>query len=218
MIRFTPEARDPGRCARRTPGTARRSPSPRPAPHSTIARSSARIPHPPSAAPARWRVCWMSVERRFTVDKHDGFAADRNIESLGPVSERRPAPAAAFHRCCRAPALVGQVLGEPVASFQPAMIQPLVDHQRPGRTHHLHGPRYGPDKSRRTNSVLGQRISHPPPAHSDVVVGNIFDVELALIHRDDVGHERRRRVVLVSGHLGDPAPFAAELVPRRKQL
>src|SRR3712207_3603369 len=43
--------------------------------------------------------------------------------------------------------------------------------------------------------------------------GHVLDVDEALLHRDDVRVEGRRRVVLVARDLHDGADLAAELVP-----
>src|SRR5205823_11371486 len=47
----------------------------------------------------------------------------------------------------------------------------------------------------------------------DVVAGHVLDLEVPLVHRDDVRVEGGRRVRLVPRHLRDGAHLAAELVP-----
>ena len=97
-------------------------------------------------------------------------------------------------------------------TFQPVAVQPLVDHQRPCGPHDLHG--LGPSlvEVADEQACWGTGSHSPALGAVDVVIGDVVDVEQALVHRDDVGVERGRRVVLAPGHLGDRADLAAELV------
>src|SRR6185369_14675370 len=76
--------------------------------------------------------------RRFAVHEHDRFAADRDAQSFGPISDvgltlRLTLVGGSEYR------LVGEVTGQPIPEFPAVAVKTLVDHQRPGGAHHLHG-------------------------------------------------------------------------------
>src|SRR4029079_19634856 len=73
-------------CVRRKRGTVPHNPSPRPDRHSTIVRSSARTPRLPSAATARWPGSWRSGSTPPRSRRTDRLAADRDVQSLGPIT------------------------------------------------------------------------------------------------------------------------------------
>src|SRR4029077_15476724 len=108
--------------------------------------------------------------------------------------------------------LIGEVTGQPIPEFPAVAVESLVDHQGTGGAHHLH--RLGARLIEVANEKrIGATNFASTALHAvDIVVGYVFDVEQAAVHRDDVGHERGRRVIFVSGHLHDRAHFAAELV------
>ena len=110
--------------------------------------------------------------------------------------------------------LVGEVTGQPVPELPAVAVETLVDHQGSRRAHHFHGLGAGLVEVADEQRVGATDFASAALHAVDVVVGDVLDVEQAAVHRDDVGHERRRRVVFVSGHLHYRAHFTAELVAR----
>ena len=150
------------------------------------------------------------VERGLAVDEHDRLAADRDLQTFRPVADVLLAVGLAVLGAEHG--LVLELVGQPVPELPTVPVQPLVDHQRPRGPYDLH--RLGPGLIEVTDEqgVRAPDLTRSALGAVDVVVGDVGDVEQTLVHRDDVGVEGGRRVVLVPRHLHDRADLAAELV------
>jgi hypothetical protein len=149
-----------------------------------------------------------AVEGRLAVDEQDRLAADGQVEPLRPVAHVVLADLGLpEHR------LVGALVGAGVPRPPLRLVDPLVDGERAHRLHHI-------DRARpETVEVTGeQRIGTTQFTRAalravDVVGGDVGDLELAPLQRDDIRVESRGRPRLVAGDLSDRAHLATELVP-----
>ncbi|BDZ56517.1 hypothetical protein GCM10025872_01740 [Barrientosiimonas endolithica] len=150
-----------------------------------------------------------AVERRLAVDEQDRVAADRDVEAVGPVAHLVLAdPLGPEHR------LVGALVGAGVPAAPLGLVHPLVDGER------AHGLDHVDRAGAEAIEVAGEkRVGTTQLARAalravDVVGRDVGDLELALLHRHDVGVEGGRGPRLVARHLHDRADLAAELVAR----
>ena len=151
------------------------------------------------------------VERGLAVDEHDGLAADRDVQTLGPGADVRLALRLAFVGGAQ-DGLVREFLGQPVPQLPAVAVQTLVHHECPRSAHHFDRLGAGLVEVADEKSIGAADLA-PAALHAvHIVVGDVLDVQQAFVHRDDVGHERGGRVVLIAGDLGDGAHLAAELV------
>ena len=151
-----------------------------------------------------------TVERGLAVDEHDRLAADRDLETFCPVTDVILAVGLAVPGAEHG--LVLEFVRQPVPELPTVPVQPFVDHQCPRGPYHLH--RLGPRLIEVTDEqgVRAPDLTRSALGAVDVVIGDVLDVEQTLVHRNDVGVERGRRMVLVPRHLGYRADLAAELV------
>ena len=151
-----------------------------------------------------------AVEGGLAVDEHDRLAADRDVQALRPVPDVLLAVGLAVPGAEHG--FVLEFVGQPVPELPPFPVEALVDHQRPRGAYDLHRLRTRLVEVTDEQGVRTADLTRSALGAVHVVVGDVGDVEQALVHRDDVGVEGRRRVVLVPGDLHDRADLAAELV------
>ncbi len=154
------------------------------------------------------------VEGRLAVREQHGLAAGRNIQSDRPRADLAA-------RRLLGPAQNGLV-APPVGQLGPPLPVLLMDaalnSQRPHRLDHV-------DRAlAEAVEVAGEERVRAPQfagaAHRAVhiVLGHVLDREVALLHRNDVGVERRWGVPLVARDLHHRAHLATELVPRTETV
>ena len=150
-----------------------------------------------------------AVERRLAVDEQHGLAADRDVESLGPVAHVLLADRGlAQHR------LVGPLVGARVPGLPLRLVHAALHGERPHRLDDVDRAGAEPVEVTGEQRVRAAQLARAALGAVDVVGGDLLDGQLALVHRDDVGVERRRGPRLVAGHLHHRADLAAELVAR----
>ncbi len=150
------------------------------------------------------------VERGLAVAEHDGLAADRQVEALGPVGhvllgDRR----AVEDRLALA------LVGELVPPLPLRLVDAALDGERPYRLDEVDRARAEAVEVAGEERVGAAQLARAALRAVDVVAGHVLDLEVALLHRHDVGVEGRGGVGLVARDLHDGADLAAELVARR---
>ena len=93
-----------------------------------------------------------------------------------------------------------------------------LDGERPHRLDDVDGARAEAVEVAGEQGVRAAQLAGAALGAVDVVGGDVGDVELAALHRDDVRVEGGRRPRLVALDLGDRADLAAELVARREAV
>ena len=113
---------------------------------------------------------------------------------------------------------MGPLVGARVPGLPLRLVHAALHGERPHRLDDVDRARPEPVEVTGEERVRAAQLARAALGAVDVVGGDLLDGQLALVHRDDVGVERRRGPGLVAGHLHHRADLAAELVARREAV
>ena len=154
-----------------------------------------------------------AVERRLAVDEQDRLAADRDAEAVGPVADVRLVDGRLAED-----RLVNPLVGQRVPALPLGLVDAAVDGEGADGLDDVDGAGAEAVEVAGEQRVRAAQLAGPALRAVHVVGGDVLDVELAPLHRHDVGVERRRTPGLVAADLHDRAHLAAELVSGREAV
>ena len=150
-----------------------------------------------------------AVEGGLTVDEEDRVSADGDVQAGRPVAHLVLAD-----RCLPEDGLVCAQVGALVPRPPLRLVDTALDRKGAHRLDHIDGPRAEAIEITSEQRVGAAQLAGAALGAVDVVGSDVGNLELAALHRHDVGVKGGGRPRLVALDLRHRADLAAELVPR----
>ena len=154
------------------------------------------------------------VEGGLAVGEEQGLAAGRDVEAGRPGAHLVPGGLGAPPEDGLVPPPVGE-LRPPLPVL---LVDALLDGQRSHRPDDVDRALTEAVEVAREESVRAAQLTRAAHRAVDVVLGDVLDRQVALVHRDDIRVERGRGVSLVPRDLHHRADLATELVARAEAV